>query len=170
MGGGPPQATHSPQDLSRLGLSFFKSQEIQKPDQPRWATPGVRPEDWVSGMKESDQTALNTREFRYYSYFQRIRERLDHAWLPILKEKLRVYYYSGKKLETEIDHVTKVMVVLNAEGEITQVLVLEESGTRELDSAAVMAFNKAGPFPNPPVGMMDAKKEVRIPWDFILKT
>ena len=31
------------------------------------------------------------------------------------------------------------------------------------------AFQQAGPFPNPPKGMLDADGFVRIRWDFILK-
>ena len=135
-----------------------------------WATPGTRPEDYVPGMKESDRTALNTQEFKFYGYFQRIRDRLDRAWVPVLREKLGAYYRSGRLLTSDMDHITKVLVVLNGQGEIVKVIILRESGTQELDSAAIAAFNKAGPFPNPPKGIVDRDKEVKIPWDFVLKT
>jgi protein TonB len=48
--------------------------------------------------------------------------------------------------------------------------MLSESGTGDLDDAAVGAFNQAGPFPNPPKGMIDLNQEIKIPWDFVLKT
>lgn len=156
--------------LSNLGISLFKSNPLTESDNPNWATPGTRPEDYIPGMKLSDMTALNTREYRFYGYFQRIRERLDRAWVPILRERLMKYYRSGRQLASDMDHTTKVMVTLNRQGEIVRVQILNQSGTRDLDESAIAAFNKAGPFPNPPRGMIDVNGEVRVPWDFILKT
>ncbi len=156
--------------LSHLGVQVTPAERFAASEQPQWATPGTRPEDYIKGMRESDRTALNTSEYLFYTYYQRIRERLDRAWVPILREKLGVYYGSGRRLAGDMDHTTKVMVVLNGQGEIVRVLLASESGTRDLDDAAVSAFNKAGPFPNPPRGMVDANGEVHIPWDFILKT
>jgi len=156
--------------LSNLGLPIIPSSPKLDMDRPEWATPGTRPQDYIQGLNESDKTALNTREYLFYSYFQRIRDRLDHAWVPILREKLVHYHKAGRQLAADTDHVTKVMVVLNESGEITRVKLVSESGTRDLDDAAVAAFRQAGPFPNPPKGMVDLNHEIQIPWDFILKT
>lgn len=156
-------------NLSDFGLKLFTATKT-RPEESNWATPGTRPEDYILGMQESDRTALNTKEFKFFGYFQRIRARLDRAWVPVLREKLATYYRSGRQLASDMDHLTKVLVVLNGQGEIVRVVVLGESGTQELDSAAVAAFNKAGPFPNPPKGIVDQDSEVKIPWDFVLKT
>jgi protein TonB len=150
------------------GTQFFS--KSTRSDAPEWVTPGMRPEDYIDGLKESDRTALNTREFVFYSYFQRIRERLDRAWIPILRQKLIAYYRSGRHLASDRDHTTRVVVVLNEKGEIIRIEMASESGTKVLDDAAVGAFNKAGPFPNPPKGIVDRNREVKIPWDFVLKT
>jgi TonB family protein len=155
--------------LSHLGLKLFPAVSVVL-EESHWATPGMRPEDYEAGILESDRTALNTKEFKYYGYFQRIRERLDRAWVPVLREKLLAYFRSGRHLASDRDHVTKLLVVLNGKGEIIRVNILGESGTQELDSAAIAAFNKAGPFPNPPHGIIDREKEVKIPWDFVLKS
>ena len=40
----------------------------------------------------------------------------------------------------------------------------------DLDSAAVKALNRAGPYPNPPKGLLDANGNAQIRWDFVLKT
>jgi TonB family protein len=156
--------------LSKLGLALQPPPSTNAGDRPAWATPGTRPEDFIEGVTEGERTALNTREFIFYGYFQRIRERLDRAWIPILRHKLIAYYRSGRHLASSTNHTTKVMVVLNEHGEIIRVELVGESGTRDLDEAAVNAFNKAGPFPNPPKGIVDRNREVRIPWDFVLKT
>jgi protein TonB len=156
--------------LSNLGVPLLPPPSQRMADRPEWATPGARPQDFVEGVAESDRTALNTKEYVFYGYFQRIRERLDKAWVPILRQRLISYYKTGRRLAESTSHVTKVLVILNEKGEITRVQMVSESGTRDLDDAAVNAFNKAGPFPNPPKGIIDRNREIKIPWDFVLKT
>lgn len=128
------------------------------------------PQDYIKGMKEGEATALNTREFMFYGYYQRIRERLDRAWVPLLRANVVSLYNHGRRLASEMDYATKIMVVMNSGGEIIKIQVLTESGTSDLDDAAVAAFNKAGPFPNPPHGIVDAAGEIKIPWEFVLRT
>lgn len=158
--------------LSGLGLALLPPPGATHPakPEPEWATPGVRPEDDVPNVAAGERTALNTQEFVYFGYYQRIRERLDRAWVPILREKVMGMYRRGRMLASDREHTTRIMVHLNAQGEITRVELRDESGTQELDDAAIKAFNQAGPFPNPPRGMVDRSGEIRIPWDFILRT
>ena len=66
--------------------------------------------------------------------------------------------------------VTQLQVLLDPNGSIQKISRLASSGFPEIDDAAVEAFNRAGPFPNPPKGMLDSDGLVRIRWDFILKT
>jgi protein TonB len=121
-------------------------------------------------LKQSEKTALNTREYMFFGYYQRIRERLDRAWVPILREKLVRFYRSGRQLASDMDHTTKVVVTLNQLGEIVRVQVVSESGNNDLDDAAIKAFNRAGPFPNPPRGMVGNTGQIEIPWEFVLKS
>lgn len=164
--------------LKALGLALLpepgspaKAREETGAAEPRWAAFGDQaPSDFVDGKIESDQTALNTREYKFYGYYQRIRERLDHAWIPILRDKLDRFYLAGRHLASEMDHQTRVLVVLNGTGEIVRVQVVSGSGTTELDDAAIQAFNRAGPFPNPPRGMIDRNGEIKVPWEFIIRS
>jgi TonB family protein len=147
-----------------------KQQQEQEARNDNWADAGSNPQDYVNGYKESDRTTLNTKEFIFYTYYQRIRSQLDAAWVPILRAKLVKYYYGGRHLASEMEHKTKVLVVLNPRGEITSVKIVSESGTQDLDDAAVSAFNEAGPFPNPPRGIVTSTGIIEIPWEFILRT
>ncbi len=164
--------------LSMLGLPILPEtrptaeprEKEARDDTPQWAEMGSSPQDYVKGIAESERTALNTREYVFYGYFQRIRERLDRAWVPILRSKLITHYRTGRRLASEMEHSTKVLVTLNPRGEITRVQVVNESGTKDLDDAAISAFNQAGPFPNPPKGIVDKNGEIQIPWEFILRT
>jgi protein TonB len=58
---------------------------------------------------------------------------------------------------------------INHKGEIVHVKVIGTSGVRELDEAAVESFNKAGPFPNPPQGMLK-NGVATIEWGFVVKS
>ncbi|MCM0604776.1 MAG: energy transducer TonB [Xanthomonadaceae bacterium] len=126
--------------------------------------------DFVKGFEEAGETALNTKEFVFYGYFQRIRTQLDQAWQPILRKQIEGMFRKGRRLASEMEYLTKTVVVLNTKGEVVEVRVLEESGTRALDDAAIKAFNSAGPFPNPPGGLSDASGNIQIRWDFLLRT
>jgi protein TonB len=126
--------------------------------------------EYVKGFKAGEQTMLNTREFVFYGYFQRIRQRLDRAWEKSLRERLAKYFYRGRQLASETDYMTQLLVSLDKEGRITKVQIIGNSGTTELDEAATKAFNDAGPFPNPPSGLVDPKGQVFVRWDFVLKT
>jgi TonB family protein len=170
----PPEATTP--TLSQLGVSFAKPLAIptRKPTapEPQWAqgNPGsLGPSDYIKGMKEGEQTALNTREFVFYGYFQRIRTSLDRAWNKTLRENLERFFRRGRRLASDLDYTTRTLVTLNQGGKVTKVQVLEESGTHDLDDAAVRAFNEAGPFPNPPRGLVDSEGKVVIRWDFVLR-
>lgn len=173
-----PSRVVSLPSLKGLGLPIVnhlrKKQEEDERVTPegdaRWVEEGVRVQDYVKGIKQSSQTSLNTREYVFYGYFTRIRERLDRAWVPILRKQLVKYHYSGRSLASNTDHSTQLIVVLNQKGEVTRVQITSESGSRDLDEAAIRAFNAAGPFPNPPKGMIDQNGEIEIPWEFILRT
>jgi TonB family protein len=162
--------------LTTFGLPILPSAEQlrqeqeKRRDERQWASQGASPQDFVKGIRQSDQTALNTKEYVFFGYFQRIRERLDRAWIPILRSRIGKLYRAGRHLASEMEHTTRVLVTLNSVGEITRVRVVAESGTRDLDDAAVNAFNAAGPFPNPPKGIVDKNGEIEIPWEFILRT
>jgi TonB family protein len=161
--------------LSNLGLAILPdsrrkgaSEELAQ-DKPQWANVGALPQDYVEGIKESDRTALNTREYLYFGYHQRIRQRLELEWTRMLREVLLKFYKGGRQLASDMEYTTRLLVTLNPQGEITRVKVQSMSGTQELDDVAVAAFNKAGPFPNPPKGLVK-NGEVEVPWELKLRS
>lgn len=120
-------------------------------------------------VQEGDRTILSTREYRYFSYYHRIKELLRQYWKPNVEHRLYKMYERGKQVG-EDEMVTKVLVLLNPEGRIEKISRVGSSGFTDLDEAAIEAFERAAPFPNPPKGIIDPDGFVRIRWDFILKT
>lgn len=124
-------------------------------------------DDRLKGLDESDRTILSTREFKYFSYYHRIKELLRQHWKPNVERRLTRLYGKGRNV-SENEMITRLQVMLTPEGRITKISRVHSSGFEEIDEAAVEAFNRAGPFPNPPKGMLESDGFVRINWDFVL--
>jgi TonB family protein len=116
------------------------------------------------------QTMLNTREFVYYSYYNRIKDKLRQYWEPKIKEKMERVLRQGRSLASlEQERITKCVILLDANGKLVRVQVIGASGLVDLDQAAVEAFQSAAPFPNPPKGIVEKDGYIRIRWDFVLE-
>ncbi len=127
-------------------------------------------EDYIKDVDPGSQTLLNAREFKYYTYYARIRRQLSQHWEPKVREKLVRLFRQGRTIASDRDHTTKLLIILSETGGLVNVQILGESGVHDLDDAAMDAFRSAAPFPNPPKGIIDADKTVKIRWDFVLES
>lgn len=135
------------------------------------ATDASQSNDYIKDVQVGLETLLNTREFKYYSYYNRIRKQLSQHWEGRVREKLTKLFKEGRApAATNKDRITKLMIVLNDRGTLVRVQVLSDSGIRDLDDAAIEAFRAAAPFPNPPKGIVEGDGTVKIRWDFVLET
>lgn len=133
--------------------------------------PGLKSQtdDHLKDVQVGAQTMLSSREFVYYSYYSRIKERLRMFWEPKIKEKVRRIFLSGRKIASSEERLTRLVITLDKDGKLIRVQVLNESGLKDLDDAAIEAFQSAAPFPNPPTGIVESDGTIRIRWDFILE-
>ncbi len=151
-------------------MDFQKSnQENAQQQQNNAENSPSQSSDHIEKVETGMQTLLSTREFVYYSYYQRIREKIRSQWEPMIKEKVRKVFASGRSIASSHDRITQVIIVLNKEGSLIKVQVIGESGIKDLDDAAVDAFRAAEPFPNPPKGIVEQDGMIRIRWDFVLE-
>lgn len=120
-------------------------------------------------VDRGERTLLSTREYKFFGYYQRIKELLRQYWKPNIEHQMARLWGKGKILR-EDELTTRVLVLLDENGNISKISKLASSGYSELDEAAVSAFQTAAPFPNPPKAMLDEDGFVRINWDFILTT
>lgn len=126
--------------------------------------------DFIEDIPLGDMTNLNTKEFKFFGYYHRIRQRLEQHWGNSIRRQAENFFKRGRKIASDQSHITSLVITLNNLGEIINVEVAGASGIRELDRAAIDSFNKAGPFPNPPKGMLNRKKQAVIKWGFVVKT
>ncbi len=126
-------------------------------------------DDHLKNVPTGLQTMLSTREFVYYSYYNRIKDKLRQHWEPKIKEKFERIVRQGRTIASEGDKITKVIIVLDERGTLIRVQVVSRSGVTDLDDAAVEAFRAAAPFPNPPKGIVEEDGTIKIRWDFVLE-
>ncbi len=125
--------------------------------------------DFVEDVPLGNVTNLNTTEFKYFGFYHRIRQKLEQYWGNSLREKAERLYRQGRKIASSSNLITSLKIILDEKGNIVQIEIQGSSGAEELDKAAVESFNKAGPFPNPPRGMMK-NGIAEINWGFVVKT
>ncbi len=131
--------------------------------------PTAATDDRLAEVAKGDRTVLSTREFKFFSYYHRIKETLRQYWKPNVERKLAMLWSRGTQMR-DAELVTQVVVTLDQSGAVARITRMGSSGLQELDDAAMEAFKQAAPFPNPPAGMIDPDGYVRIRWDFILRT
>jgi TonB family protein len=160
--------------LSDLGVKLAQQAKKTFEQQRNWANQNtgeaIQGGEYIKGLREGEVSALNTKEFIFYSYYERVRQQLDQAWQPRLREEILKIYRLGRKLAHDTDYITRTVVTLNDQGEVVRVRMVGSSGTIDLDQIAIDALNRAGPYPNPPQGLINSSRQVEIRWDFILKT
>ena len=126
--------------------------------------------DRVDDVTSDLVTLLNTREYKYYGFYHRIKTQLNQWWQPKVREKVARMVRQGRTIASDTSKETRLMIVLNDKGTIVKIQVLNPSGVRDLDDAAVEAFRAAAPFPNPPKGIVDSDGTVKIPWNFVIES
>jgi len=132
-------------------------------------SPEAASDDALRNIREGSHTVLATREFKYFSYYNRIKDMLRQHWKPMVERQMAHLSKKGKTIQ-EAEFTTRVQVLLDEKGLIQNVTRSDSSGIEELDIAAMQAFKQAAPFPNPPQGLIEKDGFVRIQWEFVLTT
>jgi protein TonB len=125
--------------------------------------------DYLKDVAIGAETHLNTREFLYYSYFNRIKKKLRQHWEPLVHAKVRSMVKRGREIASTGSLATRVIITLDESGQLRRVQVSTTSGLEDLDDAAVEALQEAAQFPNPPKDLV-REGFVTLNWDFILES
>ena len=126
---------------------------------------GAAPNDHLE-VDEGDATLLNTREWKYATFFNRVKQAVGTHWdpsTPLRQRDPTGNIYGGR------DRYTLLSITLDAQGMLRDVHVEKSCGVDFLDDAAVVAFQRSQPFPNPPPGLMDKDNSIRFQFGFFLE-
>ncbi len=98
-------------------------------------------------IADGEGTFLNSREFKFAPFFNRLKQTVSEHWRPLDELKRRdptMNIYGGQARTTVVD------VVLAQDGSLKSISVQKSCGVDFLDQEAMQAFQRAQPFPNPP--------------------
>ncbi len=113
---------------------------------------GAAPNDHLDSVEEGDGTFLNTREWKFATFFNRVKQAVGTHWdpnSPLRQRDPTGNIYGGR------DRYTLLSITLDSQGGLTDAHVEKSSGVDFLDEAAIAAFQKSQPFPNPPPGLLE---------------
>lgn len=110
--------------------------------------------DKLDNVASGDITALNSKGWKYASFFNRVKREVHRNWHPVeayLRRDPAGNVYGVK------DRHTVLRVTIDTKGKLQSVIILKRSGVDVLDEAAVSAIRETAPFPNPPAALADPK-------------
>lgn len=109
--------------------------------------------DHLADVDDGDTTALNAKQWKFASFFNRVKRQVSQHWRPAQQYEKRDptgnIYGSGQ-------WVTLLRVILKPDGTLSSVAVAKPSGLEFLDDEAVEAIKRGGPYPNPPPQLITA--------------
>jgi TonB family protein len=121
-------------------------------------------ENFIPEVRPGNQTALNTRAAPFAAFIARMHRSIHELWGFGFLEDL-----DSKPVSSPLNNpnlVTKLEIVLNADGTIGKVTIVRASGLTQFDAAAIDAVYSAGPFAEPPREIRSGNGKIYIHWTF----
>jgi TonB family protein len=126
---------------------------------------GAAPNDHLEDVEQGDGTYLSTREWKFASFFNRVKQSIGMHWDP--SSSLRKRDPTGSMFGGK-DRYTMVNVTLSPDGRVADIYVEKSCGLDFLDLEAVKSFERAQPFPNPPPGLLSTDSKIRFSFGFFV--
>ncbi len=104
-------------------------------------------DDYLDEVEAGGVTALNTKRWRFASFFNRVKRQVADNWHPEVAYRRRDPYGNVYGFR---DRITVLRVQLDPDGSLRDLDLDHPSGVEFLDDEAIDAFRAAQPFPNPP--------------------
>lgn len=126
-------------------------------------------DDFIKGVAIGPNTLLNTQEFKFYGFYERVREMLVERWKTHIQREIHKQrdIASLKSNLSTGSKITSLIVKMDEEGNIKDIEKIGLSGIERFDEVAVESFQEAAPFPHPPKEMLkDGTLSIR--WDFVV--
>jgi TonB family protein len=163
-----PVAAPSKKPAKAKTISDLRSNSMQEMAQAA-AKDSSQTNDYLKDIAAGAETHLNTREFLYFTYFNRIKKKLREHWEPLIHTRVHDMVKRGRTIASTGAKITRLVITLDDRGGLSRVQVATTSGLEDLDDVAIEALRVSAPFPNPPKDLIE-NGYVRINWDFILES
>jgi TonB family protein len=115
-----------------------------------WGSPGSY--DDIEDAEDGDQNVLNSRRWKYGSFFNRVRDQVAQHWHP---EVLHATHDPDGRVHGTKTRRTGLIISLNADGSLHRIRMEKSSDVDYLDEEAIRAVRAAQPFVNPPPQLVD---------------
>lgn len=160
--GVPFRLGEQPKQLARQRSQADSSQAAAMPPHSNSQEGG---EQYIAdkNLPAGSENILNAEESVYYSFFARLYDAIGPIWASRLRE------ISNSTRVQPGDYTTAVDVVLDREGNLVEVRIMQSSRVREFDEAVNTAWSRIGKFPNPPSGLIKEDGKVHTGWNFTVQ-
>jgi TonB family protein len=125
---------------------------------------GSGTQDALANIDDGEETALNSKKWRFASFFNRVKRQVAEHWHP--EETYRQRDPTGM-IYGKRNRYTELRVQLKPDGHLGNVAVYQPSGLDFLDDEAIEAFKQAAPFPNPPRQLIEANGLINFGFGFL---
>jgi TonB family protein len=122
-------------------------------------------QDLLKDIDDGDETALNSKKWRFASFFNRVKKQVAEHWHP--EEVYRRRDPTGAVYGHQ-NRYTLVRVQIRPDGTLANVSLEQPSGLEFLDDEAIEAFRQAQPFPNPPRQLIERSGLINFGLGFLL--
>ncbi|MBK7857446.1 MAG: TonB family protein [Archangiaceae bacterium] len=114
------------------------------------ANGGDAPNDDLNDVEKGEGTYLNTREWKFAAFFNRVKQAVSARWDP--NGRLQQKQPNRQLYATR---TTVLAIALRPDGTLADVFVQQPCGIDYLDQEAIAAFERAAPFMNPPPQLVE---------------
>lgn len=150
---------------STTGPNFLPTSSQQPAQDERQSTVNFQ----VPNLAKGDFTFLNSDFSTYASFYNRITPKIIYNWGNNIDD-IALFPHMREKLRQKLKWTTRIELVLDRTGHYKNAMIINSSGSPELDSAVVSALKNATPFLNPPTGMIEKDGTVHIAGEFTIYT
>ena len=121
-------------------------------------------ENYVSSVREGNQTALNTAQVPFASYLNGMHNRIHPIFAESFLESLDSLPANHPMNDQEL--VTRLEIVLTKDGHLKKMGIVKASGVTTFDIAALDSVDRAQPFGPAPSAIVSPDGNVYLHWEF----
>jgi TonB family protein len=164
----PPEPQVNKSSQSKKKIVYFKPNPIDLGKDFKLEGTSTIGEALPNRIKLGHFTSLNTDRYLYYSFFARIDELIRFRWESQIDNFIYSLSNRNYRGDGTTEWHTKITIRLNSDGSYHDAVIKKPSGIRQFDLAAVMAFQDAEMFPNPPEEMVKQDGFIYLHYSFLI--